>query len=109
MNQFEIEIKSLLGGEEKAADLINKMKAKDKNLVKYKSHKQLNHYFVDGSLKDLRKNIEKLIKIADEKKKIEDMIEKAKTFSVRTRLADKKLILVIKASIDDTTSANGTA
>ena len=39
----------------------------------------------------------------------DDMINKWKSFSVRTRYTDKKSILVIKFSVDDTTSDNGTA
>lgn len=109
MNNFEIEIKSLLGGKEKADELVAKMRAKDPQLVQHETHKQLNHYFVGGNLEDLYENTKPLIKDADQLKKFEDIITKAKTFSVRTRQADGKVILVIKASIDDTTSSNGTA
>lgn len=106
---YEIEIKSLLGSKENADALVEKMKAKDKNLFKHETHKQLNHYFVGGNLQDLYNNVSNLIANEDILKKFQTVIQKAKTFSVRTRLADSRLILVIKASIDDTTSSNGTA
>ena len=112
MNNFEIEIKSLLGSKENAEALVAKMKAKDKNLFQHETHKQLNHYFVpikpEVNLQDLYKNTEHLIPDLF-KSRFKTITEKAKDFSVRTRLADDRLLLVIKASIDDTTSSNGTA
>ncbi len=109
MNSYEIEIKSLLGGKDKADALINKMRANDNNLVEHESHKQLNHYFVGGNLENLYKNTEHLLESEAEKNKFKDIISKAKKFSVRTANRDGKVMLVIKASIDDTTSENGTA
>lgn len=108
MNNFEIEIKSLLGGKDKAEELVARMKENDKDLVTRESHKQLNHYFIGGNLKDLYQNTSHLLS-DEEKAKFENIISKVQKFSVRTRLADKTLFLIVKASIDDTTSENGTA
>jgi adenylate cyclase class IV len=110
MHQFEIEIKSLLGSKEQADLLISKMKAADAGLVELGSHKQLNHYFteVQGNLQTLFDKVKSFLKEED-KVKLEDLAKKAKDFSVRTRDADGKIILVVKASVDDTTSQNGTA
>lgn len=108
MHQYEIEIKSLLGGKEKADELKQKMKAADPQFVEIGSHKQLNHYFVGGDLHQLYKNVVDIVE-TEKKDKLKDLAEKAKDFSVRTRWADGKVILVIKASVDDTTSSNGTA
>ncbi len=105
---FEIEIKSLLGGKEKADELVAKMKAKDPELKIIGSHKQLNHYFIGGDLSSLYNNVHNLLK-DKEKNKLKNLSERAKDFSVRTRDADGKVILVVKASVDDTTSSNGTA
>ncbi len=109
MNQsYEIEIKSLLGNKENAENLKTKMRSSDAALVEVGSHKQLNHYFEGGNLADLAKNV--LAIVPEEKKEsLLDVAKKAKDFSVRTRQADGKVILVIKASVDDTTSSNGTA
>lgn len=118
---FEIEIKSLLGGKEKADELVAKMKAKDPELKIIGSHKQLNHYFIGGDLSLLYDNVQNLL--SDESRtKLFDLVKKTKAksrtgapaigtgnFSVRTRDADGKVILVVKASVDDTTSDNGTA
>jgi len=107
-HSYEIEIKSLLGNKEKADLLVEKMKAKDPGLKTAGSHKQLNHYFVGGSLKSLCENVSGLVE-KEKLEKLEDLAEKATDFSVRTRWADGKVILVLKASVDDTTSSNGTA
>lgn len=117
MHSYEIEIKSLLGSKEKADELLGKMKEIDPSLVEVGSHKQLNHYFiptptgtgqVGGNLKMLYEKVKELL-TEEEQKRLLDISEKAKDFSVRTRQADGKVILVIKASVDDTTSSNGTA
>jgi adenylate cyclase class IV len=108
MHEYEIEIKSLLGGKEKADELLKKMREKDPDLVEVGAHKQLNHYFEGGDLKSLYQKVETCLNETD-KSKLKDLSEKAKDFSVRTRWADGKVILVVKASVDDTTSSNGTA
>lgn len=113
MNKYEIEIKSLLGSEENAKALIKKMEANDSALKKEKSHKQLNHYFIptnqeENNLQELYSNTEHLID-DEAKAKFKNIINEAIKYSVRTRQADDKIILVVKASIDDTTSENGTA
>ena len=105
---YEIEIKSLLGNKEKADQLVAAMKDKDTGLTEVGSHKQLNHYFIGGNLQDL---YEKVASHLPEEKNtsLKDLAQKAKDFSVRSRWADGKIILVVKASVDDTTSSNGTA
>jgi adenylate cyclase class IV len=107
-HSYEIEIKSLLGGKENAEKLKQKMKEKDSGLVEVGSHKQLNHYFIGGNLVNL---YEKVKDIVDPEKleKLKSLSENAKDFSLRTRWADGTVILVVKASVDDTTSSNGTA
>ena len=107
-NSYEIELKSLLGNTSNAEKLVQKMKDLDPNMVARGSHKQLNHYFKDGNLQSLYQKLE--THVPEEKKnQFKEVVEKAKTFSVRTRFADGKVILVVKASVDETTSSNGTA
>ncbi len=109
-HSYEIEIKSLLGNKETAEKLVGKMKEKDSGLQEIGSHKQLNHYFVPagGDLKKLFGNVKDVIE-PEKIDKLSNLAEHAKDFSVRTRWADGKVILVVKASVDDTTSFNGTA
>lgn len=110
MHSYEIEIKSLLGGKDKADELKNKMKAADPEFAALGSHSQLNHYFVPttGLLKNLYDAVKDFLP-ADQKLKLRDLAARAKDFSVRTREADGKVLLVVKASVDDTTSENGIA
>ncbi len=108
MHKFEIEIKSLLGSKTKADELITKMQEADPNLKVLGTHSELNHYFVDGDLKALYNKFSSLLS-GKNRKKLKDLANRAKSFSVRTRQADNKILLVVKATIDDTTSENGTA
>jgi adenylate cyclase class IV len=108
MHNFEIEIKSLLGSKANADALVEKMQTADNDFKILGTHKQLNHYFVGGSLKSLFDKVNHLL-TEESKHKLEDLSERAKDFSVRTREADGKIILVVKATVDDTTSENGTA
>ncbi len=108
MHKYEIEIKSLLGSKERADELISRMKQKDLNLKALGSHKQLNHYFMGGDLKSLYYKVQDLLDDSS-MAKLKDISVRATDFSVRTREADGKVILVVKATVDDTTSSNGTA
>lgn len=107
-HSYEIEIKSLLGSKQKADELQQKMQTSDPNFTALGSHKQLNHYFEGGNLQQLYEKVQAILP-EEKKTSLSDLAGKAKDFSVRTRWADGKVILVIKASVDDTTSSNGTA
>lgn len=103
---YEIEIKSLLGSEKRADELRNALKTKDPKTCLLSTHNQLNHYFnLPDSLDSLLNSILPLI-LKEEQKALEQIIEEGEDFSVRTREADGKIIFVIKASMDDGTSAN---
>ena len=108
MANYEIEIKSLIGNRQKADELISKMKASDPSFSFAGKHKQLNHYFVGGGLKTLEEKILAHLP-SDKREQFQELIKQAKDFSVRTRWADGKVIFVVKATVDDTTSSNGTA
>ncbi|HEY4496700.1 MAG TPA: CYTH domain-containing protein [Candidatus Paceibacterota bacterium] len=109
MNTFEIEIKSLLGSAENTNELIRKMKEKDPNLVQHETHKQLNHYFIDGDLDKLFKKIEPFLKDDKKFENLKNIKNKIKDYTLRTRLADGKVILVFKTSINEEASANAKA
>jgi adenylate cyclase class IV len=106
---FEIEIKSLLGGKDKADELRKKLLGgKPKAELTYKG-KSINHYFINPtSFKLLIDNTKKLFS-KEKAKKFEEMILNAKDVSVRTRETETEVMLVVKASVDDTTSSNGIA
>lgn len=105
MSSYEVEIKSLLGGKEKADALIAQLESKNPGLKPVSFHKQLNHYFTDGDLEKLYENVEEFLP-PDKKEALKTLAEKAQSFSLRTREADGKIILVLKVSVDEGTSAN---
>ncbi len=107
MANFEIEIKSLLGDRANAEKLVGTMK-QDSSFQTLGAHKQLNHYFIGGNLQNLSDKVTSYLP-EDKKQELAKLVNHAKDFSVRTRWADGKVILVVKVTVDDTTSFNGTA
>ncbi len=108
MQSYEVEIKSLLGSEEKADELRTAMKKLDPSCELQSKNKQLNHYFEGGTLKRLSEVVaQHLSGVADVK--LDDMIERAKDFSVRTRNRNGSIYLVVKASVGEDSSENGVA
>ncbi|NCU42214.1 MAG: hypothetical protein EOM19_05885 [Candidatus Moranbacteria bacterium] len=106
--KYEIEIKALVGSEEKANALIKNILQKDCDFRQIGSNNQLNHYFIGGKRGGIQKNIKPFLSEYQEKE-LQEILTQASEISVRTRKADEKVLFVLKASIDDTTSSNGTA
>ena len=103
---FEIEIKSLLGSKENASALKERFLAVFPQAKLTSRNNQLNHYFEGGDLVKLREKFADRVP-ADHKEAFENILRVGKKHSVRTRQLDETVILVTKASIDDTTSSNG--
>lgn len=106
MQSYEVEIKSLLGSKENADKLRNKMLSIDPKVKLISKNKQLNHYFVGGSLEKLLAAASSYLS-AQAQEKLKDLSQRAKEFSVRTRDKNGAVLLVVKASVGDDTSANG--
>jgi len=107
-DQYEIEIKSLLGDKEKAETLVEKMQSLDPSVTMIGASNQLNHYFVSGDGEKIFANVTP--SIAPEKlESLKKVLFEGKNISVRTRQSNETVLFVVKASIDDTTSSNGTA
>lgn len=105
MNTFEIEIKSLLGESSKAEELKQRMCELDPDCQMFAENKQLNHYFEGGDMEALVKNIS--LHLDDEQlKKLSHIVGVGSNFSVRTRQKNDQVLLVVKASVDEGTSAN---
>ena len=105
MSHFEVEVKSLLGAKEKAEALKERMKTLDPGVTLISQNKQLNHYFEGGNIKQLFETTKHLF--GDEQlKKFETIVTYGSDFSVRTRQKDEEVLLVVKASVDEGTSAN---
>ncbi len=106
MQKYEVEIKSLLGSRENAELLRQKMKVIDPEMKLVSKNKQLNHYFVGGDLSKLADAVKNHLS-SEAQTKLEDLKARAKEFSIRTREKDGTVLLVVKASVGDDTSANG--
>ncbi len=106
MQSFEVEVKSLLGSSERAEALRQKMKQLDPACGLLSRNKQLNHYFVGGNLDALLGALSEHLS-PEGKAKLKDLASRAQNFSVRTRDKDGDVLVVVKASVDDTSSSNG--
>ena len=84
MHSYEVEVKSLLGNKERAEEVREAMKKADPNCVFASKNKQLNHYFVDGSLKTLVAKISPYL-LPELAAKLENLAERASQFSIRSR------------------------
>lgn len=107
MHTYEVEIKTLLGAKENADKLKERLRGIDPAFKQTAKGSQLNHYFnLPADLASLYKAVEPIIE-EDKKALLRQIIHDGKKISVRTRKTDHKVILVIKASVGDDTSANG--
>jgi predicted adenylyl cyclase CyaB len=106
MSLYEIEIKSLLGDQTAADAFKTRLMAMQPTLTETSS--QLNHYFTGGSLDRLYDEVAQVLSDED-RTRLEDIRQQASSSSVRTRQLNDTVLLIVKAAIDDTTSANGIA
>lgn len=105
---FEIEIKCLLGSKERADALREKLHESDPRIISHGHHAQRNHYFIGGDMQKLFVNVSPYLE-QEKSAALAGLVPEITNFSLRAREADGKVMLVIKAAIDDTTSANGIA
>lgn len=108
MHTYEIEIKSLLGDAQKMMSFKNKLFKEMPDCVLSEKSVQLNHYFTKGSFSHLCSEIQSVITKEDDEA-LKYILKKMKNISVRTRKINDRVLLVIKASVDNTTSENGVA
>lgn len=105
MAHFEIEIKSLLGAKAAADELKANMLAADPNTALVSHNKQLNHYFEGGNIADLVTKTAHLFS-PEQQEKLRLICERGTEFSIRSRQKDDEVFLVVKAAVDEGTSAN---
>src|SRR3989338_2801333 len=106
MQTYEVEVKSLLGSSERMLEVRNEMQILDPNCKLMSKNKQHNHYFIGGDLEKLVENVRNHLP-QNHTKKLVDLVARATDFSVRSRDKDGAVFVVLKVSVDDTTSANG--
>lgn len=103
---YEIEIKSLLGSPDEAERVRQQMAALDPQTRQTGRNSQLNHYFHGGDIHVLHQKVADLFGPAQQEQ-LNRIVTDGRDHSVRTRKQDDAVRLVVKASIDDTTSENG--
>jgi adenylate cyclase class IV len=108
MHNYEIEIKVLLWDEEKKNIFMKKVQDIFPELEHKYSESQRNHYFEWGNLLHLLGTFREYIS-QEEAASLHKLIQEAKSFSVRTRGTIDETILVVKATVNDESSSNGTA
>lgn len=108
MAHFEIEIKSLLGSKEQAEALKERLAQLPQPAQLVRTNSQLNHYFTvdDDDAMNLFREMAPYF-FGEEAESLRKILKEGKSHSIRTRQSDGTVLLVVKASIDDTTSSNG--
>lgn len=100
-NQFEVEVKTLLGSKEGADAFVAKLKELDGQLKQTGGSNQLNHYFDEnGDTQKLSDAVGEFLSDTD-RAAFKEIIDQSKSFALRTRDADGKILLVIKAAKGD--------
>lgn len=100
--QYEVEVKTLLGDDHKQAHaFVRKLKEHDPALQQTGQSNQLNHYFDSGG--DAQKLPTAVGKYLSKKDltAFKKILSEAKSFALRTRDADGKVLLVAKASKEE--------
>jgi len=108
MERCEVELKSLLGSREAADALRARMHTVDPAHMRIGGSVQLNHYFMGGNVRALYESVRDTL-TDHERERLSSIAHEGRNVSVRTRRADETVLLVLKASVDDTTSENGIA
>ena len=106
LQNYEIEIKALLGSAEQAAVVLERIRSLEHD-VQHTSHNvQLNYYFVGKTLHELLAATR--MHLSDEgAARLADVAERAASYSIRARKRNEDIILVVKASENSVASVNG--
>jgi len=98
--QYEVEVKALLGSQERADELLTALQVADVTFSKKSEQTQRNHYFEKGDLHALA-NVFANVFSKEQLDTIKEIAAKATKFSVRSRQRNNDVLLVIKGSLDD--------
>lgn len=108
MQNYEVEVKSLLGSRERADEIRAKLKEIDPACECLSRNKQLNHYFTGGDIGNLAEIARDQL-MPEAAERLDDLASRAMEYSVRTRDKDGQILLVVKASVGADSSSNGVA
>jgi adenylate cyclase class IV len=96
---YEIEIKALLGSQEKIDELLSSISNDNDDFHKIDEQKQLNHYFKGKSIKPLLLNVASYYS-EEQNQILREISAKAMSFTVRSREKNNRTFLVVKGSLD---------
>lgn len=100
-NQYEVEVKTLLGSKTGAEAFVAKLKELDAKAAKTGGSNQLNHYFDEaGDSAKLAGALQPFLSDAD-LGALNAIVKQSQSFALRTRDADGAILLVIKAAKGD--------
>ncbi len=108
MHSYEIEIKVLLWDESEKNIFMSKVRETFPLLAHSYSETQKNHYFEWGNLSHLLGTFREYIS-QEQAESLHRLSKEAKSYSVRTRGTPTETIIVVKATVNDESSSNGTA
>jgi adenylate cyclase class IV len=108
MQNYEVEVKSLLGSPEAADAVRAKLKEIDPGCECLSHNKQRNHYFIGGDIGNLAEVVRGQL-TPEAAARLDDLADRAMEYSVRTRDKDGQVLLVVKASVGADSSSNGVA
>lgn len=101
--QYEVEVKALLGSEQKTNALLAALKTADSAFAQFDEQKQLNHYFKGGSMARLIDAAASYFK-REQLTVLRRIEQETTSFSVRSREKNGASHLVVKGSLDDTSA-----
>ena len=104
---YEVEVRALLGSEEVANKVRGDVYRMDPNARLAERSLQLNHYFTGGSVKALLESVIHQCLSEEKCQQFELLSSGAKKVSVRARQKDTGVYLVVKATIEDSSSVSG--
>lgn len=108
MHNYEVEIKVLLWEASKKDAFMEQVRTSFPAMTHEYSESQLNHYFEWGNLAHLFGTFRQYISDKDAAS-LHNLVTEAKSYSVRTRGTPTQTIIVVKATVNDESSSNGTA
>lgn len=100
-NLFEVEVKTLLGSKDAAEGFVAKLRRADAKCKEAARSNQLNHYFdSDGDTDKVTDAVSGFLSDGD-LAAFKQILGQAKSYALRTRDADGRILLVIKAAKGD--------
>lgn len=103
--QYEIEIKTLLGSQQKSNELLAKVINRDPETKLVSEQKQLNHYYHGGDLAKLATTVAQYLS-PEQTLALGDIAQRATHINVRTRKKNDTVLLIVKGSLDNTSAAH---